>query len=464
MDASHHDASSQQDGLGKQGPGIRTIDWGSLLKRHPMFSVLDADEFDALLSNIASREVPVEAGKVILQAGEWSTSVFIVGSGSVQVTLPKENGGELSLSPLGVGECFGEMAAIEQLPRSATVTAREASTLLEINGEDFVRLIKRHPDLEFKLLHKVSERLRRLGESILHNRLDSVTQRIELFASQLEAEKKGFAATRESAESSFRETEKRADDVIANAERNNQNWERALRLTTWIASGIGAIASALVIFLTWFGVAELKDITDIKNDVKKEQAFVHEVNKNLRAQMQAVNELDQKVEGFLTARRILFETLVPNAVDPMVELTASKRERLYRVLLTSGEKEIALDLLTGLWGKFVYVWDNEKRHDLLRYFEKDRSKLKLSPYEVRVMIDFVKATGFAIDNKEGYGDEISRLRRLIAANDYALVRSQLKGFSPEPILGVDDQSQEDLPAHLRGEVRELILAAWEEIP
>lgn len=471
---SPQDGWTTQNTLQQVGSLQPTVDWRSLLQRHPMFSDLDEQEVVWLLSNEVSRELQVEAGGVIVQAGEWSTSAYLIGSGAVQVVLPREAGGEIVLTPLGPGQCFGEMAAIEQQPRSATVVAQQKSTLLEIKGEDFVRLLKRHPGTEFKLLLTVSERLRRLGEAVIENRLDSVNQRIELFASRLEAEKKGFDATRNAAEAFFRETERRSNDVIANAERNNQNWERTLHLIAWVGTVIGAIASTVVIFLTWFGVSELKDIqayrdalearvVKIEERIQEKLESVERVEVRILADQEKLSELDEKVAGFYDARRRLYKTLLPKALESEI----FEAKPLYRLLLTSGDDDIALDLLTSLWQNLAYQPDQTRRVDLLEYLGKDADQLSELTYKVRVMIEFLKATGSAIEREtEDYDRAVARLRGEVVDHDYESVRSSLQVFSfnPEAFLGAGDQPEALIPPHLHGKVRDLILDAWRAVP
>ncbi len=103
---------------------MKSFDWGSFLKRHPLFSSLNEEEREWLLNDDVSEERDWRQGTEILTKGEVGDSIFLIGSGSVQIPLLKEDGPKITLSLLKKGEFFGEMAVFEGRRRSATVTAK----------------------------------------------------------------------------------------------------------------------------------------------------------------------------------------------------------------------------------------------------------------------------------------------------------------------------------------------------
>jgi signal-transduction protein with cAMP-binding, CBS, and nucleotidyltransferase domain len=143
----------------KGGP-MKSYSWEDLFRRHPIFSSLNEEEIMQLLTDETSQERDCPQGSVILRQGEFGDSVFLIGLGSVQVTLRGPGDQEIPLSTLKAGELFGEVAVLERKPRSATVTAREDCTLLEVRGEEFLKLLERHPDMQVKVRVTMSERLR----------------------------------------------------------------------------------------------------------------------------------------------------------------------------------------------------------------------------------------------------------------------------------------------------------------
>jgi signal transduction histidine kinase/CheY-like chemotaxis protein len=152
---------------------VTSVDWVELLQCHPILSSLDGKHARWLVSEQASTERSYEPGAVILREGELGDSIFLIGSGSAEAVLLAE-GQPILLSLMRRGETFGEMGFFEGLPRSATVRAREACTVLEMRGQELRHLAEARPDIEFKVLLKVSERLRSKNEQILALHLKGV--------------------------------------------------------------------------------------------------------------------------------------------------------------------------------------------------------------------------------------------------------------------------------------------------
>jgi CRP-like cAMP-binding protein len=77
-----------------------------------------------------------------------------------------EDGREVILSVLGEGSFFGEMALIDDQPRSAHVIAMTDATVLMLRREDFQARLRRSPEIAIGLLRELSRRLRRADEKI----------------------------------------------------------------------------------------------------------------------------------------------------------------------------------------------------------------------------------------------------------------------------------------------------------
>jgi len=84
----------------------------------------------------------------------------------VKVVLIAPDGREVILGLLGVGEHFGELALIDDQPRSAHVVAMEDAQLLVLRREDFRRRVEENPAVAWALLQELSRRLRRADEKI----------------------------------------------------------------------------------------------------------------------------------------------------------------------------------------------------------------------------------------------------------------------------------------------------------
>jgi CRP/FNR family cyclic AMP-dependent transcriptional regulator len=143
---------------------MKSFDWQNLLRNHPIFSSLTEEEIANLLRDEVSQERACPQGTVILKEGEVSDSVFLMSSGSVQVTLWGTRGPLIPLASLQAGELFGEMAVLERRPRAATVVAREDCLLLEVAGEEIRKLLEAHPEMQVKLYTVVRDRLRQASQ------------------------------------------------------------------------------------------------------------------------------------------------------------------------------------------------------------------------------------------------------------------------------------------------------------
>jgi CRP/FNR family cyclic AMP-dependent transcriptional regulator len=128
---------------------------------------MDAGELQEILKIAQPKNYPV--GAVIIQEGEAGNSLFIMREGEVDITkrlglvLDEEVPRERIIIRLRADEgvCFGEMALLENEPRSATVTAATECRLLEIAREDLLGLIQQNRDLGCKFLLRLAQLLSR---------------------------------------------------------------------------------------------------------------------------------------------------------------------------------------------------------------------------------------------------------------------------------------------------------------
>jgi CRP/FNR family transcriptional regulator, cyclic AMP receptor protein len=98
------------------------------------------------------------AGTVIFRAGDPGHELFVIHSGKVSLTR-SVRGQDLPLATLGKGDFFGELAVLNQQPRSATATALEDSELLVIDPSTLGMMMRGSSDIAVRLLKKLAERL-----------------------------------------------------------------------------------------------------------------------------------------------------------------------------------------------------------------------------------------------------------------------------------------------------------------
>jgi CRP-like cAMP-binding protein len=135
-----------------------------VLRKVPLFSDLNEGELARFAEVTREREYPKNS--VILFEDDPGDALYIVSTGQVKVVLIGEDGREVILSVLGDGDFFGEMALIDDEPRSAHVIAMKDSQLLVLRRDDFQAQLKEHPAIALKLLRELVQRLRRADEKI----------------------------------------------------------------------------------------------------------------------------------------------------------------------------------------------------------------------------------------------------------------------------------------------------------
>lgn len=105
-------------------------------------------------------------GEVICRQGDAGECLYVVQEGQVEV-IGEDNGRETLLSVAGANELFGEMAVFERETRSATVRARGEVRILTIDKKNFLRRINEDPSLAFKLVERLSHRVRELSKEVV---------------------------------------------------------------------------------------------------------------------------------------------------------------------------------------------------------------------------------------------------------------------------------------------------------
>jgi CRP-like cAMP-binding protein len=119
----------------------------------PIFKDLPARSLESIARSM--RERTYEPGAVIVRQGDPGLGFFLITDGRVEVSHEGH-----TIRELGPGEFFGEMALMEERPRSATVTARDRTKCLQLVRWDFRALLKENPDLAVRMLEVVVQRLR----------------------------------------------------------------------------------------------------------------------------------------------------------------------------------------------------------------------------------------------------------------------------------------------------------------
>lgn len=106
-------------------------------------------------------------GESIIREGSIADTFYIIQQGKVAITKKFEDGKEIVLAVQYDGDFFGEMALLDQGPRSASAIALEPTVLLEISRTDFAILLKKAPLLAYAMMREQSTRLRGTGTLLI---------------------------------------------------------------------------------------------------------------------------------------------------------------------------------------------------------------------------------------------------------------------------------------------------------
>jgi CRP/FNR family cyclic AMP-dependent transcriptional regulator len=161
----------------------------STLKQIPLFSGLSDQELEHVEASATAKTYA--KGTIIINEGDAGSSMFLLMQGKVKVYVSDAGGKEYVLAVLGPGEYVGELALLDDEPRTASVETEEQSTFLVIQKEDFLKLLHDHPSIQFKLLLNLARRSRSLTEAVKNLALKDVYSRVRLLFEDLAIERDG---------------------------------------------------------------------------------------------------------------------------------------------------------------------------------------------------------------------------------------------------------------------------------
>jgi CRP-like cAMP-binding protein len=104
-------------------------------------------------------------GETIIKQGTVGNCVFVIQMGKVEV-IKEDKGKEFKVAELGEKEFFGEMALFEKDVRSCTVRALGKARILTLDKKNFYKTIQKDPSIAFRLLERMSSRLRETNKYI----------------------------------------------------------------------------------------------------------------------------------------------------------------------------------------------------------------------------------------------------------------------------------------------------------
>lgn len=144
---------------------------------------LSSERLEALARVCAWRNY--QAGQGIISRAAGDRDVHLIVAGRVRVTTYSAAGRQVTFRDIAAGELFGEVAAIDDMPRSADVVALESSLTASIPPAAFRQLLREEPALAERVLRRLASLVRRMSERVIdlstlgvHNRIHTELLRL----------------------------------------------------------------------------------------------------------------------------------------------------------------------------------------------------------------------------------------------------------------------------------------------
>lgn len=159
------------------------------IKQVDLFADLDEESLGLLVSH--SRAVSFKKNSILMTEGETGESLYIIETGSVRIYVSDEHGAEMTVFVQRPGSYIGEISLLDGAPRTASVVAIEDTRVLVISKTSFFECVSKNPQIAFRIIQSVTQRLRKATDDIRNLALKNVYQRLAYKLTELSSEKDG---------------------------------------------------------------------------------------------------------------------------------------------------------------------------------------------------------------------------------------------------------------------------------
>ena len=127
-----------------------------LLRRVPFFAEIEPAKLKLLA--FMSERVGFDDGKIVCRQGDPGDAAYLIIDGKADIVL-EGPAGPLTVATLGANEIVGEMAILGNVPRAATVRAKDRLITLRISKEPFMRMVREFPSMAVAMMQELAARL-----------------------------------------------------------------------------------------------------------------------------------------------------------------------------------------------------------------------------------------------------------------------------------------------------------------
>jgi CRP-like cAMP-binding protein len=154
--------------------GERSPEIQKLIDTASLFVGLSEESLAKATCHAVTRTHP--ANRIILLENDWGGSVYFIIEGWVKIRTHNVDGKEVTLNIVGKGEVVGEMAALEEAPRSTDAITLTETTISSVPAGDFVSLLNSEPLAGIRLSQLMAKRLRQLNRRLRLREADSLSR------------------------------------------------------------------------------------------------------------------------------------------------------------------------------------------------------------------------------------------------------------------------------------------------
>jgi CRP-like cAMP-binding protein len=127
-----------------------------LLRRVPLFAEIEPSRLKLLA--FMSERVGFDPGRLIVRQGDTADAAYLIIDGQAEV-LVETPSGPVTLATLGANETVGEMGILTNMPRNATVRAKDRVIALRISKDPFMRMVREFPNISVSIMQELAYRL-----------------------------------------------------------------------------------------------------------------------------------------------------------------------------------------------------------------------------------------------------------------------------------------------------------------
>ena len=144
-----------------------------MLQSVPLFATMTLEQLEAI--HLCLSEQHYTLGEHVFAEGDVGDEMYIVTAGEVEILIKPDSAEPLHLATVNPGSYFGEMAILDNEPRSATARVSKDARLLVLKGEQLKELVYVMPDIAFTIFKVLSQRLRKSDRRLDSLRRESKT-------------------------------------------------------------------------------------------------------------------------------------------------------------------------------------------------------------------------------------------------------------------------------------------------